>query len=452
MRGRGAVSMLALAQMARSPRYSARTTLLPAFAVAFVIFALVFNTSQAQRITAVANFEVGTDFSGDIPADAENLSMQDETTNYRAIPGVTSATVGYTTQAFTFGSYPQITVQVLAVDAGTFASTAIWTAQDSSQSLSSLMHKLIAGRSQALNTFEVPCVVDAAAVQKLHLSIGATFQTVVNREVYNPLRCVVAGEVQHIPGVNNSANADSAANANATSPIGVLMDYQTYFAVFTETSANFGPGGGPAYSFNHIWLRTSDNPAAVAQVRAALQTKVLHLENLLDRRALITELNNDPMYRNLAAFLMLGAITALLLAVLGDIVASWLSVRARQGQFVVFRALGAAPRQVAGMLIWEQGIVHVTAMILGGVFGAILAVTAVPALIFTNIPASGPFANFTNGDFFILQQVVPPQIVIPSSLNLVLFGLLLLFALALLTVLRVSLRRSFSRTLRLSED
>jgi hypothetical protein len=104
------------------------------------------------------------------------------------------------------------------------------------------------------------------------------------------------------------------------------------------------------------------------------------------------------------------------------------------------------------MLIWEQGIVHVTAMILGGVFGAILAVTTVPALIFTNIPASGPFANFTNGDFFILQQVVPPQIVIPSSLNLILFGLLLLFALALLTVLRVSLRRSFGRALRLSED
>jgi len=69
---------------------------------------------------------------------------------------------------------------------------------------------------------------------------------------------------------------------------------------------------------------------------------------------------------------------------------------------------------------------------------------------FLFLPWANP--NFTNGDFFILQQVVPPQIVIPSSLNLILFGLLLLFVLALLTVLRVSLRRSFGRALRLSED
>ncbi len=450
MRGRGAVSMLALAQMARSPRYSARTTLLPAFAIAFVIFALIFNSSQAQRITAIANFEVGTDFSGIIPTDADKLSLQDVMTVYRAIAGVTSVTVGYSARAFTLGSYPVIPMQVLAVDASTFASTSIWSAQDSSQPPTSLMRKLIDGRSRAINTLQVPCIVDAAAVQKLHLSPGATFLTVVNSEAYNPLSCVVVAEVQHIPGINNSASAGN--SANDTSPIGVLIDYQTYYSVFSESSAKFGAFGGTTPPFNHVWIRTSDDPAAVAQVRAALQTKRLRLDSLYDRRSLITELNNDPLYRNLTGFLTLGAITTLLLALLGDIVASWLSVRARQAQFVVFRALGAAPRQVVGILTWEQGIVHVTAIILGGLFGALLAITAVPALIFTNIPASGLFANFSNNDFFILQQVVPPAIVIPSSLTLILTGLVLLFALALITMLWVSLRPSLGRALRLNED
>src|SRR5258706_14211186 len=203
IRGRGAVSMLALTQMARSPRYTARTILLPAFAIAFVIFTLVFNASQTQRIIDISNYEVGADFSGDIPADANNLTLQDEMAVYQAIPGVTSVTVGYTTRGFAAGSYPSIAAQVMAVDAATFGRTAIWNPQDSSQSLTALMNQLLALRNQNILNGIVPVIADAAAVNRLHLSLGATLDVVINNQTFNPMYCKIVAVVQHIPTINN---------------------------------------------------------------------------------------------------------------------------------------------------------------------------------------------------------------------------------------------------------
>src|SRR5579875_574380 len=455
IRGRGAVSVLALTQMARSPRYTLRTILLPAFAIAFVIFTLIFNASQAQRVIDIANYEVGADFSGDIPPDANNLTLQDEMAVYRAIPGVTSVTLGYTTQGFVAGSYPSIPVQVMAVDAATYAHTAIWNPQNSSQSLTVLMKQLLTLRSQSANSNIIPVIVDAAAASRLHLTLGSLLNVVINNQAFNPMYCQVVALVQHIPSINNSASTSSA--SNDTSPVGLLMDYQTYFTTYGKSSkrlASYAPPVPPAppTPFNHIWLRVSDSPAAVVQVRAAVQTKYLYLNNLLDRHALIDELNNDPLSRNLTSFFILGTITTLLLALLGGFLAAWLSVRTRLHQFVVFRSLGADPRQVIGMLTWEQGIVHTTAILLGGIFGAILAIIAIPALIVVNIPAGGSFGNVSNTQFYTLQQVLPPHIIIPSSLSVILIALLAIVVVVLSTMIRVSLRPAPGRLLRVSED
>src|SRR5947207_8198712 len=49
-RGRGAVSLLALAQVARSPRQSLRMAMLLAFATAFTLFTFVYSATAAQHI------------------------------------------------------------------------------------------------------------------------------------------------------------------------------------------------------------------------------------------------------------------------------------------------------------------------------------------------------------------------------------------------------------------
>ncbi|HXR66657.1 MAG TPA: FtsX-like permease family protein [Ktedonobacteraceae bacterium] len=66
--------------------------------------------------------------------------------------------------------------------------------------------------------------------------------------------------------------------------------------------------------------------------------------------------------------MLLGTATALLLALLGNLVASWLNARSRLVNFAALRALGTTPRQIASTLAWEQVVVYSAAMLLGCLF------------------------------------------------------------------------------------
>ena len=94
-RGKRAVALLALAQMARAPRQAIRMTLLLALALAFASFTLVLAASQNQRALDIAAYTIGADFSGDIATSNTITSLQAKTASYRAIPGVSSASVGF---------------------------------------------------------------------------------------------------------------------------------------------------------------------------------------------------------------------------------------------------------------------------------------------------------------------------------------------------------------------
>ena len=417
---RGAVPVLALAQMSRTPRQALRMTLLLALAIAIAIFTLVFSASQSQHISAIAAYESGADFSGDIPVTHQITtrapSVKDETTLYSHISGVLSASAGFSATGTTSGTSPTIPMQILAVDAGTFARTADWTTRDSSQSLSSLMAQLVAGHNDAPHNDAVPAIVDAATVNALDLHIGSTFTISVNNLTNGTLNCMIVAEVQHIPSVNNS-DAPGSAGSNAL-PGGVLIDYTAFSNVYLQDIFRSG-ATSPLYPpINHLWLRTNEDPASLAHVRAALMTPGLHLENLYDRQMLADSMSTDPLYLSIIIILIVGAATALLLALAGNLLASWQSVRARLTNFAVLRSMGATFGQITSVLLWEQGIVYSAALLLGVIFGAVLSATAVPLLTFTSTPASGILSSISNDEFYAIQQIIPAQIIIPLSLGL----------------------------------
>lgn len=446
-RNRGAVSMLALAQVARAPRQVVRMTMLLALATAFAIFTLVFSASQIQYSRDIAAYEAGADFSGDIPASAHPLSLRDITAKYSHIPGVLSTTAGYEGEASSSGTSPATTVEIRAVDSSTYAKTTIWTSQDSSQSLSSLMAKLAARQKSAISSGTIPVIADANAMKRLNLNIGTTFTLQVSTQDFSSLNFVVVDQVQHIPTINDNTRAGTV--GGYAPPAGILVDYTTYSTIYNiDIVVASGLKSDSFLPINHIWLRTEGDTGSLAQVRAALNTSGLHLENLYDRYALDDVLSNDPLYLDLIIILTIGAITALLLAVIGDLLTSWLNVRTRLTNFAVLRALGASPRQIASVLTWEQGIVYVAALILGVVFGALLSMTVVPTLIFSGAPAS-----MTNIDeYYALQHIIPAQIVIPLSLDIVFIMLVVVCIVALGMMTRVVLSPSMSQMLRLNED
>lgn len=443
-RSRSASPVLALAQMARAPRQSLRMTLLLALATAFAIFTLVFTASQQQRIVDVSDYQGGADFSGSLSDQPLSL-LQQITTSYRRIPGVLSATVGCADTATAGnGSALSFTVEIRGVDANNFAQTAIWTPQDSTQSLSSLMGQLIRQRDTALRQNVVPAIVDAATWNQLNLYPGAPFTLDFSDGTVD---FVALAEVQHVPTISDNAGYGNA--SSTVSSGGILVDYQTYASVYQ--SLFFSSSGG-SVPINYIWLRTKSDAKSLASVRHALSTGPLQLSSVYDRRATSETLHNDPLYLDLIVLLALGASTALLLALVGNLIASWLSAHNRLTGFAVLRALGTPPRQIASVLTWEQGIIYTTAIVLGMIFGFLLSALAVPVLVFTSVGSSGANSDISRGAFYIAQSVPPIQVIVPLSVGIALVALIVICVIALGMMIRVASRPSIGQTLRLNED
>jgi putative ABC transport system permease protein len=446
-RGRSAPSMLALAQVARSPRLSLRITLLFSLATAFVIFSLVSSASQAARIPQVAAYQVGADFSG--TPGVTNLQangVSDVTGEYRAIPGVASATAGYRDSVIAGGNVLTLPMTLMAVDTATFAQTSgpNWTQQDSSQPLSSLMSMLAQKRQRAIAANEIPAIVDRIAWQNLHLSPGATFT--LNFSAAGPLVFVAEQEINSIPTAPDSTTGS---NTDDVSQGAVMVDIRTMTPIYNTAFLQLGEG----LTLNYIWIRAHDDPGSIASARRVLTTDCCLLLNpLLDRHAIISSLSNDPLYVDLLGLLGFGAATALLLALAGSLIASWLNARSRLTNFAVLRALGATPSQIASMLSWEQGVIYLTSLLLGLLFGALLAFLALPVMVFTSVPSTGASSGLSSSTFFLLQNVPPIQVVIPATLVYILLALVIICAVALTMMVRVVSHPSIGQTLRLNED
>lgn len=444
-RRRGVASMLAVAQMARAPRQALRMTLLLALAVAFGIFSLAFSASQTQRIPTVASYQVGADFSGVYPANSllSKQSVSQQEAQFTHIPGVTSASVGYSSSTRGDENGVDASIELRAVDANTFTQTAQWSLQDSSQPLSTLMQQLVRQRNVAISQGTVPAFVDAAAWKTLSLTPGAPFTL---DDINGVVNFVALGEIEHIPTVNDSADASGTPDYVALG--GVLVDFTTYQSVLHALAQD--QATTPPLAPSTVWLSTKDDTSSLASVRSALAGGGTRLLDVSDRRALDSVMSSDPLSLALLGVLAIGTATALLLGLLGNLTVSWLSARSRLINFAVMRALGTAPRQIASILSYEQIIVYATAIGLGVAFGLLLSFLVLPAFVFTS-----PVGSLSGGIgvFYVTQSVPPLQVAIPVLLIGLAVGLLVTICLvALGMMIRIVSRPALSSMLRLNGD
>ena len=439
----GAPPMLALAQMSRSPRLSLRVILLLALAAAFAIFSLVFDASEQQQIQNVAAQQAGADFSGSLllPATTTPTVAQWEQ-SYRQLAGAAGASAGYETSTAPVGGAGSVPLMLEAVDTHTFAQVATWGSQDASQPLAALLMQIDRSQAARGSNPAVPAIVDAVAWNALHLTPGARF-SIDMQGLQGGVPLIASVEVQHIPTVNDSL-ATSGTDTYVT-PGGIIVDYNAFAGVTRGLLHD-----PRAVAANYIWLRTSDDAAALKRLRLTFSDGDLQLLALSDRRALIDQMQRDPFYVAINGILLLGTVTALLLALVGALVVSWLNARSRLTNFALLRALGSAPRQIASVFAWEQGIVYSVASILGLLFGALLVLTGVTGLVFTNPIAEN--STISDGEFYVIQRVLPVQIVWPATLGFAVVAFLTIGGLALALMTRVVSRPSISQTLRLNED
>jgi ABC-type antimicrobial peptide transport system permease subunit len=419
-RNRKAPAVLAFAQMERAPRVASRMILLLSLVISTTMFIFAYTTTQQQRTIDAANFAVGADFSGASTANVQHLTLAQQTASYRNTHGVTSATLGYR------GSFPadslRTVVNIVAPDADTYAGSAFWTSQYSDQSPSSLMSLLVTHRSDALNNDTLAVIADDAMVQTQHFSVGSSF-ILPTSDGYS-MHAVVVGLVHALPGTYDS-------NGAFPTEVGLLCDYQSYAAVYAKNSSN-------TLDPNFVWLKTGSDSASLNSVHQAYPT-------LQDRHALIASDQANPLYINVIGVLDLSIATALLLALIGVLFLAWLNASGRLTNFSVLRALGMVPRQIAAVLLWEQGSIYVLAFVLGLVLGLFLLTFVGPALIFTDIVTA---QTSRTSIYFLPVQLITPIWLIAGVLGV----LILICGVALVLMARLVSRPSLGQILRLNED
>lgn len=444
-RSRGAASLLAMTYIARSPYQSIRMTMMLALAVAFSLFTLVFSATEATHIQEISTYLTGADFSGALSTQQSQLTQAQALQQYQAIPGVLSATVGYTASGQAGAT--NLPIAIRAVDTTTFANATIWASSQDYRTAQSLLAQLNAERSQALSTNLLPVIVDENVLSSLRLHVGSQFVVNQDNVAAHDLHCVIVGVIAHLPTVNDRLATASGFDQQVLTQGGVLLDYQSFAGVYLQQTQQAHGLTATTPSVNEVWLHTRNDAASLASVRTALSNSAIALDNLVDRRALLASLNNDPLYVVVSGVLGIGTITALLLALIGDVLASWLSARTRLTNFAILRALGTTPGQVTSVMVWEQAVIYVTGLLLGIVFGVAFALTVVPSLTLTDVNT-----NINSNALYNLQTAFPAHVVLPSTLPLALLVLVGIFVLALALMARVVSRPLLAQTLRLNED
>ncbi|GCE13600.1 ABC transporter permease [Tengunoibacter tsumagoiensis] len=424
----GISGMLALANIARTPRQAQRIILLLTLTTALTIFTLIFSASQNQRIYDVVNYQVGADFSGWLPDDNMGLAS-DINLRFQHIPGVQHSSIGLLDNAQFLGA----TFQIKAVDTAQFAQTAIWSPRYSQQSLPSLMSQLSSQRAQAQKDHVLPVIVAADTAQALRVSAGSRVSITINQ---NTIPCQVLTIVQAIPTTNITSGTTRFTGG------GILVDYQTYAALLSTPDQPIAP--------NYVWIRSSPE-ANQNLIRAALTQLMLPRSLILDRRVFIASQQQDPVILNLVGAMTIGTVAPLFLSLLGSLLISWLNARNRLLGFSLLRALGTSPRQLAGMISWEQGVIYTFMLVLGIIAGFLLSLMVLPSLIQTSIIVNGENGGTSNG---LAQHIPLPQlqIIFPASLFFVIGGLILICFTALVLMVRLATHPSLSQTLRLNAD
>jgi ABC-type antimicrobial peptide transport system permease subunit len=225
-------------------------------------------------------------------------------------------------------------------------------------------------------------------------------------------------------------------NAQAGFIVIGLEDYEhTLTANSNGDTSRIGP--------NEFWMKTAQSSADEAKLLHLLQTNTdFDADHVSSLRQQTIAAQSNPVGTGMRGLLFVGAITAALLAVLASIVQSIIAVRQRATQFAILRTLGVARTQLTSLLLSEQLVVYIFALVGGTLLGLVLTT------------ATLPFLQFSDSIIDTSRVGVPPyQLVFAPQATLYFYAALVVaFVLALIISAYYAATVGLGQTLRLGED
>jgi putative ABC transport system permease protein len=428
-RGRGAVGLLSFAQVARSAGQFTRLTMLLTLSVGLGLFALTFQGSLSQNAVQQASFLTGSDQRVVLP-DGVSFPTITLVGRYAQMPGVVGVMPVFRSSG-TVADASRAPANVLAVDSGVFARVAYWRADYADQPISTLMarmHAHLQGANAGAKVHPIWALINDAFASSHSLAVGQQFSMAPTEADGSTFSFVVGGIVHYFPTL-----------ADPGMPASVLVDQADYLAALSNPDVGVTTVSGPT----EFWIRDNGSTADRALRARALQDPNLTLPKEIDDRWLLQDkFVTDPLTSGMAALLLVSAITAGVLAVLGALIQSGVAARQRVTQFAILRTLGVGGGELVRVLLGQQAIMYGFGLLGGTALGVLLAT------------ATLPFLQFTTSSAGAAALALPPYTLVFNAAGIAVFyGVLIVACVAALGVASwVALRVGLGKALRLGED
>lgn len=186
-----------------------------------------------------------------------------------------------------------------------------------------------------------------------------------------------------------------------------------------------------------VWLKKAPGVTS-AELYEELSDMGVSIQTLQDTTAEITNLKNDAMTQGINGFFTLSFLITMLIAFAGFFIYWILAIRGRMLQFGILRSMGLTRMSVVMVLLWEQLLVSVTAILAGLGTGTLTAILFAPILE-CNVDAA--------------EQMLPFTVTASASdywRIVILVGIMMLAAAAILS--RIVFRLHAGEALKLGED
>ena len=175
-----------------------------------------------------------------------------------------------------------------------------------------------------------------------------------------------------------------------------------------------------------------------AEVYEELTGMGVRIQSLSDATSQVTEMKNDPMTQGINGFFTLSFLVTMALTFVGFFLYWILAIRGRLLQFGILRSMGLSRLSVIFVLLWEQILVSVTAILAGLGLGTLAAELYAPILE-CNVDAA--------------SQVLPFQVAAASADYWRIIGVVAaMMAVAALVLGRTVYRLRAGEALKLGED
>lgn len=434
--GRGLTSLLALSQVERSPRRYSRITLLLVLAVGLGLFALTFDTSLQRNTHDRATYTVGSDIRVQ-QTFAEGGSRGSQIAGeMAAVPGVLGVTPVYRSQASTTPDQGSAPLDLLGIDPATWAQDAgavSWRSDYAGDTLDTLMAGMSShAGSPSPGTASAPiwAMVSDVFANQMHIKQGDSFTLQLSETPFGTTAFVAGAVIHEFPTLYPAREPGSFLVVN-------LND--VFAAIKLETPGQDDSLLGP----NEFWLRTTQDPAQQAALAKDLSANAnLDVNSVTSLSDVLARAQANPVGSGMQGLLIVGAVTAALLAVLGSVIQSLLAARQRATQFAVLRTVGMVGRQLTGLLLGEQIIVYAFGLVGGTLLGLLL------------VTATLPFLQFSDTTIDPTRLGIPSyQLVFNAPGTAIFYGsLVAAFALALAIAARYAMTIGLGKALRLGED